>query len=209
MLVKVNSKDTLSPISLCNTSYKIISKTLTNRLRVILGDLVGDFQNAFVPGRQLTDNCQIAHEILQWVKKRKKGNLYAGIMKVDLSKAYDSCRWDFVEAVLQRMEFPTKWIKWIMQCITIVSYSILVNGEPTTYFNPKAGLRQGDPLSPYIFILCMEVLSTNLIKTQEEKSIHGIKIARTAPSLSHLFFADDALFFFKGIPRVCWKLKKF
>lgn len=82
-------------------------------------------------------------------------------MKVDLIKAYDRIRWDFVVAALQKMEFPTKWIKWITQCITTVTYSILVNGEPTTYFNPKAGLRQGDTLSSYIFILCMEVLSTN------------------------------------------------
>lgn len=77
------------PISLCNSSYKIISKTLVNRLKMIIGDLVGNFQNAFVPGRQLADNCLIAHEVLNWVKKQKKGTLYTGIMKVDLSKAYD------------------------------------------------------------------------------------------------------------------------
>lgn len=106
------------------------------------------------------------------------------------------------------MNFPCKWIKWILQCITTVSYSVLVNGEPTNYFILKAGLRQGDSLSSYIFILCMEVLSTSRIKAQGNKSIHGSKIARTTPSLSHLFFAGDALFFFKGIPRVCYKLKE-
>lgn len=197
------------PISLCNSSYKIISKTLVNRLKRIIGDLVGNFQNAFVPGRQLADNCLIAHEVLNWVKKQKKGTLFTGIMKVDLSKAYDRIRWDFVEAVLVKMNFPEKWIKWILQCIsTDFSYSILINGEPTPFFNPKAGLRQGDPLSSYIFILCMEALSTTLTKAQETKDIHGIKIARSAPSLTHLFFADDALFFFKGIPKVCWKLKE-
>ena len=105
-------------------------------------------------------------------------------------------------------EFLEKWIKWILQCITTVSYSVLINGESTSFFNPKAGLRQGDPLSSYIFILCMEALSTTLSKAQEDKMIHGIRIARSAPSLSHLFFVDDALFFFKGIPRICWKLKE-
>lgn len=80
------------PISLCNSSYKIILKTLVNRLKLIIGDLVGNFQNAFVPGRQLADNCLIAHEILNWVKKQKKGTICTGIMKIDLSKAYDRIR---------------------------------------------------------------------------------------------------------------------
>lgn len=150
---------------------------------MIIVDLVGNFQNAFVPGRQLADNYLIAHEVLNWVKKQKKGTLFTGIMKIDLSKAYDCIRWDFVEAILIRMKFPENWIKWIMQCITTVSYSILINGEPTTFFNPKAGLRQGDPLSSYIFILCMEALSTTLTKAQETKEIHGLKISRSAPSL--------------------------
>ena len=89
-----------------------------------------------------------------------------------------------------------------------MTYSILVNGEPTEFFKPIIGLRQGEPLSPYLFILCMEVISSNLSTAQNSKKIQGIKIARYAPSLSHLFFGDDALFFFKGIPKVCWNLKE-
>ena len=195
------------PISLCNSSYKIISKLLVNRIKPILKDLVGDFQSAFVHGRQMADNCLITHEVVNWIRKRKKGTLYAGILKVDLSKAYDRIRWDFVEAVLRRMKFPEVWINWIVQCITTVSYSVLVNGEPTKSFKPSAGLRHGDPLSPYLFILCMETLSTKLCASQITKEMQGIKIARTAPSLSHLFFAGDALFFFKAIPKNCWFLK--
>lgn len=102
------------PISLCNSTYRIISKTLVNCLKLIIGDLVGNFQKAFIPGRQLVDNCLIAHEVLHWIKKREKGTFYAGIMKVDLSKAYDRIRWEFVEAVLRKMNFPERWIKWII-----------------------------------------------------------------------------------------------
>ena len=196
------------PISLCNTTYKIISKTLVGRLKIILGDLVGDFQNAFIPGRQMVDNSLIAHEVMDWIKKRKKGTLYVGVMKIDLSKAYDGIRWDFVTAVLTKMKFPPIWINWIQECLSTSMFSILVNGEPTKFFKPEIGLRQGDPLSSYLFILCMEVLSTNLIAAQAREDHSWYKIVRSAPSLSHLFFADDALFFFKAIPRVCWKLKE-
>lgn len=149
---------------------------------------MGDYQNAFVPGRLLVDNCQIAHEIIQFVKKRKKGRVYAGVMKIDLNKAYDRIRWDFVEKVLRAYRFPEIWVNWIMQCVTRVSYSILVNGEPSSPFKPKCGLRQGDPLSPYIFILCMEALSHKMIHLQAIRAIQGIKIGRHAPRINHLFF---------------------
>ncbi|KMT09185.1 hypothetical protein BVRB_6g132880 [Beta vulgaris subsp. vulgaris] len=172
-----------------------------------MGDLVDKYQNAFIQGRQMTDNCLISHEISNWVRKRKKGCSFAGILKVDLSKAYDRIRWDFVKAMLIRMKFPDSWVVWLMQCITTVSYSILVNGEPTESFLPSVGLRQGDPLSSYIFILCMEVLSKNLSSLQDSKELQGLKIARNAPEISHLFFADDALFFFRAIPKNCWVIK--
>lgn len=128
-------------------------------------------------------------------------------MKVDLSKACDRVRWTFVEAMLRKMRFPENWIQWIMQCITTVSYAVLVNGEPSNIFYPSAGLRQGDPLSSYIFILCMEILSRNLTHLQRKKELEGLKIARSAPKISHLFFADDALFFFKAQPKNCWAIK--
>lgn len=93
------------------------------------------------------------------------------------------------------MRFSDSWVNWIMQCVSTVSYSILVNGEPTGKITPKAGLRQGDPLSPYLFILCIELLSKRLCRLQHEGKIEGLKISRRAPMISHLFFADDALFF--------------
>lgn len=105
------------------------------------------------------------------------------------------------------MKFPDRWVTWIMQRITTVSYSVLVNGEPSKVFSPSVGLRQGDPLSSYIFILCMEVLSRNLSELQASKDLDGLKIARSAPKITHLFFADDALFFFKANHKNCWAIK--
>lgn len=140
----------LRPISLCDVIYKIISKCLTNRLKKIVQELVGPYQNSFVPKRLMGDNFLITHEVITYVKRQKKGYNIISILKVNMNKAYDRVRWDFVEWLLDAMGFPAHWRHWIMQCITTVSYSILVNGESSSPFKPKCGLRQGDPLSSYI-----------------------------------------------------------
>ncbi|XP_021835074.2 uncharacterized protein [Spinacia oleracea] len=196
------------PISLCNSTYKIISKCMVNRIKQILPDLVGETQNAFVLGRMMVDNCFVAHEVINHVKRRKKGGRFEAILKVDLSKAYDRVRWDFVIEILKKMKFPDKWVQWILECISSVTYSILVNGEPSKQITPGTGLRQGDPLSPYLFILVMEVLSLNIMKLEQQGQIQGIKISRNAPSISHLFFADDALFCFKATPNSCRRIRE-
>lgn len=196
------------PMSLCNVIYKVVSKCLTNRLKIILKDLVGPYQNAFVPKRLMGDNCLLAHEVMTYIKRQKKGfNMYA-ILKIDMNKAYDRVRWDFVEWLLNTMDFPTQWRHWIMQCVTTVSYSILVNGEPSQAFKPKCGLKQGDPISPYIFILVMELLSKMMIKLEKEGHVQGVKITRGSPSISHLFFADDSLFCFKADNFSCKKVRE-
>jgi hypothetical protein len=99
------------------------------------------------------------------------------------------------------MGFPTNLVSTIMKCVTTVSFSILINGQPTDKFVPQRGLRQGDPLSPYLFILCAEVLSGLLTKGQYEGSFHGVNIALNAPPISHLFFADDSLVFCRSDPK--------
>lgn len=119
-------------------------------------------------GRSINDNCIIAHEMLNYVKKSKKGAKYSMILNLDLNKAYDRVRWNFVREVLKVVRLLGMWIHLIMECITSVTYSvtnsIIINGELVGLIKSKAGLRQGDPLSPYLFILCMEVLSQKLIQ---------------------------------------------
>ena len=145
-------------ISLCNTIYKVISKLLVDRLRVVIPNLVSPAQSAFIQDRWITENQLIIQEILHSFKKRKvKGGFVA--MKLDLQKAYDRVNWGFLKLVLHHFGFSPIFIGWIMDCVSSVPFSILVNGGITKKFFPTRGLCQGDPLSPYLFTLGQEVLS--------------------------------------------------
>jgi len=119
-------------------------------------------------------------------------------VKTDMSKAYDRIEWSFVREVLKLLGFDPIWISWIMSCIESVSYTFLINGSPQGSVNPSRGLRQGDPLSPHIFILCTEVLSALCEKGQADGSLPGVRVARGCPAINHLLFADDTMFFCKS-----------
>ena len=112
-----------------------------------------------------------------------------------MAKAYDHIEWDFLVAVMRSTRFSQKCKNLIFKCISYVSFAVLLNDSPCQTFSPHLGLRQGDHLSPYLFILCAEVFSGLFIKAKEEKALHGLSIARGAPTTSHLFFADDSLIF--------------
>ena len=156
------------PISLCNVSYKIITKTVVNRIKPLLSRLIGPAQTSFVSGRQITDNIVLAQEIIHSMrnKKGKKGWMAC---KIDLTKAYDMLRWDFIHETLVDVGFPELVVSVIMNCITTPSMEILWNGDRTSSFIPSRGIRQGDPMSPYIFVLCIERLAQHI---QQEAS-HG------------------------------------
>ncbi|XP_018853114.2 uncharacterized protein LOC109015083 [Juglans regia] len=186
------------PISLCNVMYKIISKTMANRLKLILPEIISPTQSAFIPGRLISDNVIVAFEALHTMNNRLQGKIGHMALKLDMSKAYDRIEWPFIQAVLSKMGFPEKWIKMIMNCVETVSYSLLVNGSPQQSFSPSRGIRQGDPLSPYLFILCAEVLSNLLNLAEARGVISGIPIAKGQLHINHLFFADDSLLFCKS-----------
>ena len=131
--------------------------------------------------------------------KKKKGKKFSfGALKIDMSKAYDRVNWNFLKAVLTTMKFDPKWIRWIMECVSFVSYTLLVNGNLTSTFHPTQGLRQGDPLSPYLFLLCANILSISLLQAEYSNKIKGVKVGRSGISFAHLFFANDSLLFFKN-----------
>lgn len=119
-------------------------------------------------------------------------------IKTYMSKVYDRVEWDFIEAILRKMGFIEKWVGWIMKCIKTMSYHILVNGQPRGNIFPQRGLCQGDPLSPFIFILCTEALIGLLKGAEESGNITGMRVARESPPVSHFFFADESLFFCKA-----------
>ena len=117
---------------------------------------------------------------------------------MDIEKAYDSINWQFLLKVMQKMGFGSKWIGWMWNCISTVKYSVLVNGVPAGFFSSTTGLRQGDPLSPYLFIMGMEVLSVLITRAVEGGFIHGCRIWRgreQAVNITHLLFADDTIVF--------------
>ncbi|XP_057246831.1 uncharacterized protein LOC104884449 [Beta vulgaris subsp. vulgaris] len=194
------------PISLCNTIYKCVSKCLVNRLRPLLCDLITEYQSAFIPGRHMDDNILISHELTHVLNKRRRGNVHLAALKIDMNKAYDRINWRFLLKVLQAYGFPAQWIQLISQCIFTVTYRILVNGQVTESFPSHCGLRQGDPLSPYLFLFCMDIFSRMLIMAMDIRLFDGFRAHRYAPSISHLFFADDALLFFKASITSCTKL---
>ena len=188
------------PISLCNTVYKIIAKILVSRIRPVLDSLISPCQSAFILDRWIVENQLIVQEILHSFKKRKvKGGFVA--LKVDLQKAYDRVNWSFLKEVLYRFGFHEKFIMWIMQCVTKVSFSILINGGKTKSFIPSRGLRQGDPLSPYLFILSQEVLSRLIERSFASGAIHGVKMNTNGPAFTHVMYADDLMLFAKATTR--------
>ncbi|XP_042958050.1 uncharacterized protein LOC122293561 [Carya illinoinensis] len=183
------------PISLCNVLYKIVSKTLANRMKGILHNLISLNQSVFVPGRLISDNILVAYEVLHSMNSRMKGKRGCMALKIDMSKTYDRIEWSFVEAVMVKMEFPLRWIRLIQSCLNLVSYSILVNGEPQRKFKPLRGLRQGDLVSPYIFIMCAEALSSMLKRAEQAGQITPAPVGRGPITINHLFFADDSILF--------------
>lgn len=182
------------PISLCNVLLKIISKVLVHRIRPYLDSFISPFQSSFIPNRGTSDNAIIAQEVVhQMYKKKGKGGFL--LFKIDFEKAYDRVDWNFLRLTLSDFGFLAPTIDLIMSCITSSSLSLTWNNEILESFNPNRGLRQGDPMSPYLFVLCMEKLGLLIQERVNQKKWLPIKIAKNGPPISHLFFADDCLLF--------------
>ena len=127
---------------------------------------------------------------------------------MDLSKAYDRLSWNFIEATLQKMGFSQQWTQLVMQCVSTMTYIILVNGAPTKKSKPNCGIRQGDPLSPYIFIICTNILTCMLQDLEVKGMLKGVEINKGRLPISHLMFADDIIIFFKVANQTIDKLSQ-
>ena len=195
------------PISLCNVIYKLCSKVLANRLRSILDEIISPEQSAFVPGRLITDNVLIAYECTHYLK-RKKGKNGACAIKLDMAKTYDRVEWPYLQGIMLRLGFSEAFVATVMRCVTTVSFSVRVNGQLSNTFTPSRGIRQGDPISPYLFLLCSEGLSCLLKSTGPVHLSRGVRVGIHAPWISHLLFADDCIIFSEASRRGADRLQQ-
>eukprot|EP00253_Pinus_taeda_P028873 PITA_28873 len=182
--------DRFRPISLCNVSYKIISKILANRLKSILPSIISENQGGFVPSRQITDNVILIQEAIHSsISRNEKGM----IIKLDMANAFDRVNHTFLKAVMKKFGISDFFSNRVIECISDIWTAPLINGRPCSAFKSSRGLRQGCPLSPFLFIIMAETLSLHLEHKRQTREIMGIDIVRGAKGINHSLFADDTL----------------
>ncbi|KAL9668655.1 hypothetical protein QQ045_006193 [Rhodiola kirilowii] len=185
------------PISLIGVMAKVVSKAIVNRLQQFLDEVICPEQCAFLKHRLISDNILIAQELSHFINKsRSQSRIYASL-KLDMAKAYDKMEWDFLDLIMKKLGFAELWVDRVLSFVRSARYCIRVNRDISDFFYPTRGLRQGDPLSPYLFIICTEWLSYTLKHYADLGRIEGIQISRRSPSITHLLFADDCLIFMR------------
>ncbi|KAJ9564278.1 hypothetical protein OSB04_000244 [Centaurea solstitialis] len=189
-------KDPLSlvdyrPINLIGCVNKVISKVLAERLKDVLDSVISNTQTAFVKGRSILDGPLMVNELISWAKKMRKKLL---ILKVDFAKAFDTLNWNFLDNILSQMGFGDKWRAWMQGVICTAKVSVLVNGSPTKEFSLGKGVRQGDPLAPFLFILAAEGLTVAMKEAQRANIFKGVRFNSMLDDVSIFQFADDAIF---------------
>ena len=185
------------PISCCNVVYKLIAKIIAQRMKSILSQIILEEQFGFLFNRQIHDTVSLAQEAIHLINKYK---LKAFSLKHDLSKAYDRVNWTFLRLLLIQLGFSIDLVNLIMGCVTSTSFTVLINGTPSSFFRPLRGLTQGCPLSPFIFLLVAEALSRIIHNVKENMLIKGIKVSSTE-EVTHTLFVDDVLVFGEGTIR--------
>ncbi|CAH9141489.1 unnamed protein product [Cuscuta epithymum] len=183
------------PISCTNVLYKIITKILAARIISCLPGLIDLAQGAFVDGRLMFDNIFLAKKLVRgYMRKRISPRC---MIKVDLRKAYDTISWSFLDNVLRGLGFPSRFVGWIMECVTTASFSISLNGSLYGFFEGKRGIRQGDPMSLLLFVLCLEYFS-RLINLKTKGSNFNFHPQCAKLGVTHLAYANDLILFSRG-----------
>jgi exonuclease III len=178
------------PIALCNVIYKLLTKVIARRLKPILPTIISPEQSGYVEGRQILDSIILAHEVIHSLQKTKTPGM---LLKLDLSKAFDKISWEYMRAMLLAFGFNQTWVTWILNLTSSAFFSLLINGVPSRPFSPSRGIRQGDPLSPFLFIILAEGLSRSIHAAIEQNLLTGLPLHGISPPISHSQFVDDTL----------------
>ncbi|XP_058734104.1 uncharacterized protein LOC131605811 [Vicia villosa] len=206
LIPKVSNPRNLSefrPICLVGCLYKIIAKVLANRLKRVVDKLISKTQTAFIPGRHIQDGMVVLNEVVDFAKRNKRSCL---VLKVDFEKAYDNVNWSFLLYMLSRFGFGEKWLRWMKACICSSSMSVLVNGSPTKDFMAEKGLKQGDPLSPFLFTIVTEGLARMVAMAKDRGVFSGFRVSQNL-SFELMQFADDTVIIGEGSWSNLWSIK--
>jgi hypothetical protein len=178
------------PIALCNVIYKLLTKVIARRLKPILPTIISPEQSGYVEGRQILDNVILAHEVIHSLQKTRMPGM---LFKLDLSKAFDKLSWDYMREMLLAFGFDKLWVDWILNLTSSAFFSILINGVPSRPFSPSRGIIQGDPLSPFLFIIMAKGLSRSIHVAIASNLLTGPPLHGISPPISHSQFVDDTL----------------
>ncbi|KAJ3704591.1 hypothetical protein LUZ61_008296 [Rhynchospora tenuis] len=180
------------PISVGNVLYRLVMKMIANRLKPYLRNVISQEQNAFVKGRNIVENIILVKETLHSFSKHdfKQKNF---MLKADVNKAFDKLDWAFLERAMRYLNIPEKIISLLLSSYKRAKVTITINGRGDGFIRPTQGLRQGCPMSPYVFIIAMEALSRWLQEATAQGVLKGVRVAHTSPILTHAIYADDLI----------------
>jgi hypothetical protein len=183
--------------------YKIITKVMENCLKPILAFVISKKQARYVEGRQIMDSIILSQEVIHSLKSTKTLGM---LIKLDLSKAFDKASWQYLQAILDSFGFDQCWVNWILNLTSSAFFSILVNEVPSQPFSPSRGIREGDPLSPFLFVLMAKGLGCYIKATVIEGSLKGLLLHNIKPAPRHSQFVDGTLLLTSPTAREASKL---